>query len=756
MADRFARAVVGGRVAVVVAWIAAAAFMTVELPTLGEAQTDALGQLVPVDSPAVEAERLSVELFAFPLASRTLVVQRDPGGLPAERLALTARRIAQANGRGRLPVGRPPLGAYGITNAIPRLSFARERGTTALTAPVYAEDLNQEERVDAAKAYARTLRAPPGEFVGLTGVVPAQAEQADIIEDTLPRMELATLALVTLIVAAYLRSAVAPLATLLTVAVAYLVSIRAVAAAGERIGVSVPAEVEPIVVALLFGVVTDYSLFYLSRFRARLADGAGPRDAARRVTAELTPIILACGLAVAGAAAVLAVAQLGFLRAFGPGMAIAVLVGLAVTLTLLPALLALTGGRLFWPSSPRRPRQARSRRDPLERMLARAVRAPRRTIAACLAVLAVASAPLLWLELGNSVIGNLPAGSDAREASAQLTRGFAPGVVGPATLIVTAPGITERRRALARLQRLLAAQPGVAGVIGPATGAGRRPFGIVLSPTRDAARFFLIGADDPFGADAVRLFANLDARTAGLLDAVGLEGADALYAGDTAILRDIIDTANEDYLRVVPAALLAVGIVLALLLRALVAPAYLVLLAVLSPLAALGLAVAFFQGLLGQPELTFFVPLAAGVLLISLGSDYNIFLVGRIWSEARRRPLGEAVVAAGSGASHAISAAGLVLAGSFAALALVPLDVFAQLAFVLAAGLLIDAFLVRSVLTPAVISLVGERSAWPGPPLAASAPARASEPAPGEQAQGQRLRAASVQVSAATNATRRA
>ena len=174
--------------------------------------------------------------------------------------------------------------------------------------------------------------------------------------------------------------------------------------------------------------------------------------------------------------------------------------------------------------------------------------------------------------------------------------------------------------------------------------------------------------------------------------------------------------------------LLALVLILAVFLRALVAPVYLVLLAALAPLAALGLAVVFFQGVLGEPELTYFVPLAAGVLLIALGSDYNIFLVGRIWSEAGRMPLREAIVAAGSGASHAISAAGLVLAASFAALALVPLAAFHQLAFVLSVGLLIDAFLVRSVLTPAVIALVGERSSWPSDQLAAPARARLPEP----------------------------
>jgi RND superfamily putative drug exporter len=274
-------------------------------------------------------------------------------------------------------------------------------------------------------------------------------------------------------------------------------------------------------------------------------------------------------------------------------------------------------------------------------------------------------------------------------------------------------------------------------VIGLATTPAPDQFGIVASPRGDAVRFVLVGEHDPLSADAVRLLRNLDARLGDLLDAVGLKGARALFAGDTAITGELIDTAGADLFRVVPVVLAALIFILAIYLRALLAPVYLVLLAALAPLAALGLAVVLFQGVLGQPELTYFVPLAAGVLLIALGSDYNIFLVGRIWDEAARLPLREAIVAAGTGASHAITAAGLVLAASFAALALVPLTAFHQLAFVLAAGLLIDAFLVRSVLTPAVIALVGERSSWPsrrltpdrvrlpGPPPAVSRPGSA-------------------------------
>ena len=722
----FASAIVAGRFVVVVGWIALAALMAVRGPSLSDAQGGALGQLIPADSRALEAEELSLALFSFPLASRTVIVERDPEGLSAGRVAVTARAIRDVN-RNVIPHVHAE-GAYGMTNAFVRLAFAREFDTANLSYLLFVPEFSQALRVRGAEAYVRALDVPPGEFVGITGAIPARAEQAELIEEGLPLIELVTVVIIALTVALYLRSPLAPLITLLTVAVAYVISVGLVALIGKRLGISVPPEVEPIMVALLFGVVTDYGLFYMSRFRRRLREGEEPQRAVVETAQELTPLILACGIAVAAGAMALAVADLGFLRAFGPGMALAVLVGLAVTVTFMPALMALLGRALLWPSSTRGPAPRAQRPGRLDRLIGIAVRAPRRTTLVSLLLLAAMSSGLLWLNIGNPLIRGLPADSEPRLAYEQLSAAFAPGAVSPATLVVSAPGVARQREQLAAFQQVLGDQPGVAGVIGPDTSPAERGLGIVTSTGGDAVRFIIVSENDPLSATAVRLLRNLDARTPDLLDAVGLTQARAIYAGDTAITGELIATAREDLLRVGPLALFAVTLVLAVFLRALLAPIYLVLLAALGPVAALSLAVAFFQGVLGQPEITYFVPLAAGVLLIALGSDYNIFLVGRIWDEAERLPLREAIVAAGSGASHAISAAGLVLSASFAALALVPIAAFQQLAFVLAAGLLIDAFIVRTVLTPAVMSLVGERSSWPSRRF--ETPRRARVPGP--------------------------
>lgn len=751
MARAFATAVVRARWAVVVGWIALTVILTLTLPTIQEAQTGGLGDLVPTDSTAIDAEIRSAELFAFPFISRTQVVERDPAGMSGERVGFLVQRTVQLNDN-RLDGLGDASGAYLYTNHIGDPPFVRERGTTAVMPIIFPPDVGQTGRTARAErvAYDHLQPAPPGAFVGVTGTIPARAAQGDIIVDSLPLFELATLAFVVIAVGIYTRSVVAPLVNLVVVAVAYLVSIRLIATLGQTLGISVPAEVQPIVVALLFGIVTDYVLFYISRFRRRLADRVGGHEAARDTVAELTPVVLACGLAVAAGTGALVVAKLGFLQAFGPGMAMTVLIGLAVALTLVPALLAALGPRLLWPSHPGRgPRvRAASSRARSERLLRVVVRRPALTIVLSLLALGAMSSGVMWLQLGNPVIRGLPPDAGPRVAYEQVSEGFAPGVVSLTDIVVEAPGIGAQEQALEQLGGVLANQAGVAAVIGPGLNPTGQTFGVLTSLTGDAARFVVVLDEDPLGSRAIRRLDNLEERLPGLLDAVGLDDATAVIAGDTALAAETVEAALSDIGRVLPAVLGAVALVLIVFLRGLVAPLYLVAVAAISPLAATGLAVYVFTGILGYPELNYFVPIAAGVLLIALGSDYNVFLVGRIWAEARRRPLEEAIVMAGAGASRAISAAGIVLAASFAATALVPVQAFRELAFLIGVGLLIDAFLVRSVLVPAVIALVGYRSGWPGNSLRRVGPragravgagglvtaARASVPAPAASA----------------------
>jgi RND superfamily putative drug exporter len=175
----------------------------------------------------------------------------------------------------------------------------------------------------------------------------------------------------------------------------------------------------------------------------------------------------------------------------------------------------------------------------------------------------------------------------------------------------------------------------------------------------------------------------------------------------------LVDAAAADLVRVAAAVVLVDLLLLVVFLRALVAPLYLLATSVLAVGAALGLTTWVLQDLLGRDGVIFYVPFAAAVLLVALGSDYNIFSVGYIWEEARRRPLPDALAVAVPRSTRAINAAGVTLAVSFALVALIPVAPFEELAFAVAVGVLIDAFVVRSLLVPAPVSLVGRAGGWP-------------------------------------------
>ncbi|MBA2506935.1 MAG: MMPL family transporter [Thermoleophilaceae bacterium] len=708
-----ARLVTRLRYLIVAFWIALTATLTFALPTVQEAQVGALGDLIPNDAAAVQAEVRAFELFAFPLLSRTLVVKRDPDGLPAPSQARIVGDALAVN-RAQYEDVSGIAGILPITNALGRPPFSRERSTTAIDYLFFPADIGSVGRVGLAGRYRdRYVGADGAGFTGITGALPARAAQAQQIEDALPLVELATVLLVFLAVGLHFRSLVAPLVNLAAVAVAYLVAIRAMAAIGKSIGVSVPSEVEPVIVVLLFGVLTDYTIFFLSRFRRRLADGESARAASESTTGELLPIIVTAGLTIVMASAALAAARLGFLQAFGPGMAIAMLIGLAVAVTFVPAAMAVLGHRMFWPSRTAVTRVSDTGRERLPLAIRLAVRRPVVVAAGVTVLLLAMGTGVLRLDLGNPLIRGLPESAEARVAYAQASRGFAPGVLSPTVAVVEGRELTSRRPALARLQRALARQPGVATVVGPADQPFDQTFGAALSPTGDAARYFVVLRSDPLGSAAIRALRRIEARMPTLLRGAGLGGAAVSFAGDTALSEEIVGGTARDSRRVMPLIALAVFVVLAVFLRALLAPLYLLAASMLALVASLGATVYVFQDLLGYGELSYFVPVAGAVLLVALGSDYNVFLVGRIWQEARTRPLREAIEVGGARATTAISVAGVILAASFALLALVELRPFRELAFLMAFGLLLDAFLVRTLLVPALMALVGDRGAWP-------------------------------------------
>jgi len=768
----YARVIVALRFLIVAGWIAAAVAAWMLLPSLSSAGSSPLGDIVPSESEALDAQQRAFDLFGAAVATDTIIVERNPRGLSETELRANADAALAARER------RLPEELSGIRAAVPLVNAKvagtpwREERTTALTYLFMDPELSLIRRREAAEGYgSRLLRAEPGTTVGATGAGPARLAQFSEIEDVLPIIEAATVAVILLVVAIYFRSLGAPLVTILTAAAAYVVAVRTVAGAGDAVGVSVPQEVEPLLVVLLLGLVTDYTIFFLSEGRRRLLRGEGRLEAARRATARMTPIVFTAGILVSGGTVALLAGNLEFFNAFGPGLAVSALIVTIVCITLVPAILAIAGPWLFGRKvrhaeapgvvepalpetapgghvrldAPRRERWRGRMAGPLgavrvsRRLAARDGRHPifylgQRMLAwrpialvmvlVCVGVMGVAATAITRADLSVGFVSSLPPDSEPRQAGEAAARGFVPGIVAPVDVVIEREGIGRDQAVLDRLQAGVSAQEGIAAVLGPRETARTALARYAVTPEGGAARLLVVLEDDPTGADGIQAYRGLRDAMPALLRDAGVGDARVSYGGETPLAEETIEAVLDDLTRIA-IAILAIGFVLlAIFMRSLVAPILLLFASVLAFAASLGLTALLLPHFLGGNELTYYVPLVAGVLLVSLGSDYNVFIAGSIREEARRRRLSEAIAVATPAASKAITVAGITLAGTFALLAIVPLRPFRELAMLLAIGVLLDALVLRPLLIPALISVVGRFTWWPG---------RAIEPPPSER-----------------------
>ena len=694
-----------------VAVVAAAAYGAYRyLPSIASAPTATSGALLPQHPKAVAVERKSAKLFGAPLATPYAVVQRDPNGLPAgvQRASLAK---AFAVDKKRVPSLRGIM-AIPIMNTLGIVPSSREHGTTIVTFLYYPHSTPSGLAYADTERYARYL-GPRLHAVGATGAEPARFQQFDLLSSRLHWTEGATVLLIVLIVGIALRAILAPILTVLSAGVAFLISQHILGWLEANSGLTMPNELQGVAVALMLGVVTDYSVFYFTSAREAMRDGMPTREAVRTSTVLNTPIVLTAGAVVSFGVASLMLGTLGFFRSFGPGMAITVGTGLVVSVLLVPASLRLLGPALFWPGLRQGPPPVRAWRKRVSHL---ATRKPVALLLALIAfaVLAAAATGLRnGLPLGLQLVDGLPSGNPVAVSARAAGQGFAPGVVAPTELLLQAPGLRNEGHALARFESELERQPHVAGVVGAGDQPAGRRFGGAFAPRGGAARYAIIFDSDPTEAPAIGHLEQLQRTLPDLLRRVGLGGATAGWGGETALGVETVEATDTSLWRVILVAFAVNFVFLVLFLRSLLAPIYLLLASVAALAATFGLTIYFFTDVLHDSGLPYYIPVAFSVLLLSLGSDYNIFVVGRVWKEADRRPLQEAVAVAAPRAGRAITVAGVALALSFAMLAIIPITPFAVMAFAMGVGILLDTFLVRSMLVPALVVIFGRGARWP-------------------------------------------
>jgi RND superfamily putative drug exporter len=690
-----------GRLVTIAVWIAIGVAGLVGREHIGDATSAGQSSFLPAKAESTRAvEALAHSSGGGEEVPAVIVFERRGGLTRADLNAIgrIGRGLEELKLTGASPIvdpfsaqARRPLGDVArIAHGIGPIS---RDGEAALV--VLAIDADQRGAiVNGVRQIRRYLREhdTPGLAAYVTGPAGIAADLDRVVGEAGETLLVATLALVLILLLIVYRAPLLAALPLLTVGAAYLVAIGIAYLLIEAGWIVVNVEGTFLLLVLVFGAGTDYSLLLVHRYREELGAGKAPPLALPTALRETAPALAASAGTVIAAMLVLLVADLQSTHWLGPILAIGIAVMLAAAFTLLPALLALLGERAFWRPGRERvdlftDRGNKSTRTIWPRVADLVRRRSRRIIVAVLALLAV-------LALGNlthhGTIGfgqgetkptNSSRGTEALEAH------FPAGLGSPLTAVVETERLERTTEALEELKAVQLALPV------PPTGE------------LDKAVVVLVLHGDPYSSDAADTVDEIRDR----LHEVDPGG---LLGGIPAENFDIEQTNERDTKLIVPLVLLVVGLILAALLRALVAPLYLILTVVASFAATLGLVTFAFAGVSGE-GIAFNLVLMAFLFLVALGVDYNIFLMTRAREEAIANGTREGTLLALVNTGGVVTGAGLILAGTFATLTLLPLEALIQIGAAVAIGVLLDTFVVRALLIPAITYRLGERAWWP-------------------------------------------
>jgi RND superfamily putative drug exporter len=536
--------------------------------------------------------------------------------------------------------------------------------------------------------------ARPGLSAYVTGPGGIAADLEQVADEAGKTLLIATLSLVLILLLVVYRAPLLAVLPLLAVGAAYLIAIGIAYLLIQAGAITVNTEGTFLLLVLVFGAGTDYSLLLVHRYREELQSGKAPAIALPTALAESVPAIAASGGTVIAAMLVLLVADLQSTHWLGPILAIGIAVMLAAAFTLLPALLSLLGERAFWPAagsaSPGSLRTHSVQKEPRTGWTRVATLVRRRSRA----IVFLVFAGLVVLALGNfSHHGTIGFGqgetqpTDSSRGTAVLNEHFPPGIGSPLTAVVKAGDAGPVVEGMKKLGSVKLAVP-----VPPTDGS-------------DETVVIVILRGNPYSGEAAAAVERIRER----LHAIA---PSALLGGIPAENYDIEQTNAHDTKLIVPLVLLVVGLILALVLRALVAPAYLILTVVASFAATLGLCTFAFSEL-GSEGIAFNLVLLSFLFLVALGVDYNIFLMARVREESAGRGTKEGTMVALVNTGGVVTGAGLILAGTFATLTLLPLEELVQIGATVAIGVLLDTFVVRALLIPAITYRLGERTWWP-------------------------------------------
>ncbi|WNQ12237.1 MMPL family transporter [Paenibacillus aurantius] len=703
-------------------WLAAAGLLSMLAPSLSKEVVNNAPPL-PDDKPSVQARELAMKEYPNAEDALALFVWRRQGGLTDTDL----QRIQQFTERlSAHPVPYqttiPPLHQMPLQVMKTKLS---EDGST-IVSPVFfrksAQSNEWKEGVDRAKEeaaglfgsdpFAVAVDSPADLSARVTGQVGIQIDAAGVFGQADKTLLFGTVLLVLVMLLLIYRSPILAMTPLVAVGIAYFVISPILGWMVHSGMITVEKQGTNIMTVLLFGAGTDYCLFLIYRFRQLLQTEPDKGKALRGAITGSSGAIAMSSLTVILSLLTFLAAEYGSFRLLAAPFGISIFIMSLASLTLVPALLAIMGRASFWPFIPRTPGMLAERAKRKGRS-APASNKPSRDFAGSLVV----RRPWLIVVLTCTVLSGFavfatqvkftfdklamfPKTMASIEGFSVIGEQFSPGQLAPAKVIVDTGGQDRD------VAQTLASLPYVAQVSAPL--AGRTNPQLV---SYDVSLNL-----NPYSMEAMNLIPEVRQTVEGALSQSGDTNAakHVWISGETAEQYDTKVTNERDMRIILPMILIMIAALLVVYLRSLVAAAYLILTVLLSYLSALGLGWLVLHNLMGMDVIQGTIPLYSFVFLIALGEDYNIFVISSIWQKSKHMPLKQAVLEGVKETGSVITSAGLILAGTFAVLITMPVQLMLQMGVITALGILIDTFIVRPFLVPAITLLLGRWAFWPG------------------------------------------
>ncbi|MFD3842065.1 MMPL family transporter [Streptomyces sp. NPDC058642] len=667
-------------------WVVALFLTAPFAQKLTDAQDNDAASWLPGSAESTQVLKISEDFR--PEQIPAVVVYARPDGLTAQDRAQIAQDARQLK----------ELRDHGIRGAETRGPvFDRETDPRAaqILVPITMDEQGWEEIAPAVD----TIRNGVGEggdglAVHITGPGGTSADFSEAFEGIDSTLLLAAMGVVIVMLLITYRSPTLLLVPLLSVIAALFSAQALIYLLAEHAGLTVNGQSAGILTVLVFGAGTDYALLLVARYREELHHHEDRHEAMALALHRAGPAVIASGATVVLSMLVLLAAEMNSTSGLGPVAAIGVAVALLAMMTLFPALLVICGRWIFWPVIPRFGDPDRIERGLWARMGRRIARRPRMVWSATALILAICSLGLIQLRAEGISNADAFTGKPDSIVGQEVSARYFPAGSGDPLVIISNQ---------AQARQVGEAVAATAGVVPESLGL---PPG--TKPSYEGKVLFEATMTDPADSEAAKQTVER------VRDAVhAVPDADARVGGGTASLLDMDEATTHDNMLIIPLVLIVVMLILCALLRALIAPLLLIGTVILSFAAALGISALAFRYLFDYAGETTDFPLFVFVFLVALGIDYNIFLTTRIREEAARQGTRPGVITGLAATGAVITSAGLVLAGTFAALGTLPMVAFAEIGFAVALGVLLDTFIVRSVLVPALFLDVGPKMWWP-------------------------------------------